>query len=475
MRVLRLCAPLARRQPVRRFAIRGPAEAKLFVRNLPSGATAVDVRRAFEAVCTVRDTSLPVDRLTGRPRGFAFVTLAATDCDAARRAMDGATMGNRKIAVQLASTTSKAPAPTTSTTQRSGSKAAAINERLILSTAGDVLSLFEAEGGDFNHVNFATSLHRLGKLSRSFEKSSTPLLRKIVDRATSSIINESDLWKSRELSNACWGIAKIGNIQAPALFDAVAAEAPKKIATFNSHNLANTAWAYAKAGVEAPLLFEAIALRAQGKVGDFTPSELASTVWAFSAAGAEAPELLAEVALRIEGKVDEFSADSLSQLLLVSIHLRLEAPRHPLALLLARHEPMLVEAHLRREPPPTRAPRDVSKALVRRHSWEHEFQHVTGEGLVVDMADASLKVGVEFDGPGHYTFGSDPETRSLDGASRFKERLLHGLGWTLVRVPYYKWGAFLLKQDAARERYLKEICEMLEFSQPSAHKQWSPK
>ncbi|KAJ1455610.1 hypothetical protein M885DRAFT_440841, partial [Pelagophyceae sp. CCMP2097] len=221
-------------------------------------------------------------------------------------------MGGRKIAVQLASTSSKAPAPTTSTTQRSGSKAAAINERLILSTAGDVLSLFEAEGGDFNHVNFATSLHRLGKLSRSFEKSSTPLLRKIVDRATSSIINESDLWKSRELSNACWGIAKIGNVQAPALFDAVAAEAPKKIATFNPQELTNILWAYATAGVEAPALFEAVAAESSKKIATFNSQDLANTVWSYSTAGVEAPALFEAVAVEAPKKIATFTPQALA-------------------------------------------------------------------------------------------------------------------------------------------------------------------
>ncbi|KAJ1450610.1 hypothetical protein M885DRAFT_469210, partial [Pelagophyceae sp. CCMP2097] len=97
--------------------------------------------------------------------------------------MDSATMDGRKIAVQLASTTSKAPAPTTFTTQRSGGKAAAIalNKQLVSSeTAADILSLFEAKGGDFNYVNFATSLHRLGILSRSIEKSSRRLMHTLV-------------------------------------------------------------------------------------------------------------------------------------------------------------------------------------------------------------------------------------------------------------------------------------------------------
>ncbi|KAJ1455607.1 hypothetical protein M885DRAFT_206732 [Pelagophyceae sp. CCMP2097] len=246
MHTFRLRAALARRQPLRRFAARGPAA--LVVRNLPRDATPDDVRRAFEPFCDV--TSVKIDR------GVATVTTESAETEVVRDDMDGATVRGRPIAVELASDTTPARKPPTTQPRSNGKGAAiALNKRLVSSeAAGDVLSLFEAKGGDFNYVNFATSLHRLGILRRSLKKSSRPLLQKLVDRATSSTINESNEWESRHLANACWGIAKIGNVEAPALFKAIAAEAPKKIATFNSQNLANTVWAYATAGVEAPAL-----------------------------------------------------------------------------------------------------------------------------------------------------------------------------------------------------------------------------
>ncbi|KAJ1454239.1 hypothetical protein M885DRAFT_566448 [Pelagophyceae sp. CCMP2097] len=285
--------------PVRRFAARGPAEADLYVRNLPSGATAVDVRRAFEAVCTVREVRVPVDGATGRPRGFAFVRLEAADCDAARRAMDGAKMGGRKIAPQ-----------------RSGGKAAAIalNKQLVSSeTAADVLSLFEAKGDAYDFMNIATSLHRLGKLSRSFEKSSAPLLHRLLERAASSIINEQ--WDPQGLANACWGIAKIGNVEAPALFEAVAAVAPKKIATFDSQNLANTVWAYATARIEAPALFEMIAAEAAKKIATFNPQNLANTLWAYATVGSAAPALFEAIAVEAPKKIATFNSQDLANTL----------------------------------------------------------------------------------------------------------------------------------------------------------------
>lgn len=46
---------------------------RLFVGNMPYGATDVDLRTHFGAVGAPSQIVIPVDRETGRPRGFAFV------------------------------------------------------------------------------------------------------------------------------------------------------------------------------------------------------------------------------------------------------------------------------------------------------------------------------------------------------------------------------------------------------------------
>ncbi len=46
---------------------------RLFVGNMPYGATEADLRTHFAAVGAPSQVVIPVDRETGRPRGFAFV------------------------------------------------------------------------------------------------------------------------------------------------------------------------------------------------------------------------------------------------------------------------------------------------------------------------------------------------------------------------------------------------------------------
>jgi hypothetical protein len=49
---------------------------RLFIGNLPYGATEADLRAHFASVAEPSHIVMPVDRETGRPRGFAFVEFA---------------------------------------------------------------------------------------------------------------------------------------------------------------------------------------------------------------------------------------------------------------------------------------------------------------------------------------------------------------------------------------------------------------
>ncbi len=77
--------------------------AKLFVGNLSFNTTENDLQDAFAAHGVVTEANLMTDRATGRPRGFAFVTMSTPEeAEKAISAMNGATLDGRNLTVNEA-------------------------------------------------------------------------------------------------------------------------------------------------------------------------------------------------------------------------------------------------------------------------------------------------------------------------------------------------------------------------------------
>ncbi len=76
---------------------------KLFVGNLSFNTTENDLQDAFSAHGTVTEANLMVDRASGRPRGFGFVTMGSPEeAQKAIDAMNGSMLDNRNITVNEA-------------------------------------------------------------------------------------------------------------------------------------------------------------------------------------------------------------------------------------------------------------------------------------------------------------------------------------------------------------------------------------
>jgi cold-inducible RNA-binding protein len=76
---------------------------KLFVGNLSFNTTENDLQDAFAAHGTVTEANLVTDRMSGRPRGFAFVTMAtAEEAQKAIDALNGASLDGRNLTVNIA-------------------------------------------------------------------------------------------------------------------------------------------------------------------------------------------------------------------------------------------------------------------------------------------------------------------------------------------------------------------------------------
>ncbi len=76
---------------------------KLFVGNLSFNTTENDLQDAFAAHGTVIEANLMTDRMTGRPRGFGFVTMgSAEEAEKAIQALNGAPLDGRNLTVNVA-------------------------------------------------------------------------------------------------------------------------------------------------------------------------------------------------------------------------------------------------------------------------------------------------------------------------------------------------------------------------------------
>lgn len=77
--------------------------AKVFVGNLNFNTTKTEVQDLFSQVGAIRDVFLPMDRESGRPRGFAFVEFS-DDADAAKaiEKFNGYELSGRALRVNAA-------------------------------------------------------------------------------------------------------------------------------------------------------------------------------------------------------------------------------------------------------------------------------------------------------------------------------------------------------------------------------------
>ena len=76
---------------------------KLFVGNLAYSTTEAELRELFGQAGTIRAVTIPMDRATERPRGFAFVEMdSPAEAQKAISMCNGQTLGGRQINVNEA-------------------------------------------------------------------------------------------------------------------------------------------------------------------------------------------------------------------------------------------------------------------------------------------------------------------------------------------------------------------------------------
>ena len=85
---------------------------KLYVGNLSFETTENDLQDLFEQHGQVSEVSLMMDRLTGKSRGFAFITMNdKAQADAAMAALNGTELNGRALSVNEARPREERPRP----------------------------------------------------------------------------------------------------------------------------------------------------------------------------------------------------------------------------------------------------------------------------------------------------------------------------------------------------------------------------
>jgi RNA-binding proteins (RRM domain) len=79
------------------------SNSKLYVGNLSFKTTEDELRSTFGQFGSVTDVYVAMDKMTGRPRGFAFVTMGtAEEAKAAADKLNGTELGGRQLTVNEA-------------------------------------------------------------------------------------------------------------------------------------------------------------------------------------------------------------------------------------------------------------------------------------------------------------------------------------------------------------------------------------
>ncbi len=87
------------------------SNSKLYVGNLSFNTTEGELRSHFEQFGSVTDTYVAMDKMTGRPRGFAFVTMGTPDeAKLAIEKTNGVELGGRALQVNEARPKEERPA-----------------------------------------------------------------------------------------------------------------------------------------------------------------------------------------------------------------------------------------------------------------------------------------------------------------------------------------------------------------------------
>jgi len=163
----------------------------------------------------------------------------------------------------------------------------------------------------FGPRNIATTCHKLAKL----EKICRWKIGENVWRCLESeIIRISESFSAREIANIAWALAKAKR-SSPAVWSQVDLATLRCINEFKSQEIANTVWACATVDYYSPELFDKIEEVALPRLCEFNSQDIANTVWAYAKTNHSSPHLFKNIADVALPRLCEFNSQNIANTL----------------------------------------------------------------------------------------------------------------------------------------------------------------
>jgi hypothetical protein len=289
-------------------------------------------------------------------------------------------------------------------------------------------------------------------------------------------------FEGQAMANTAAAFAHAG-LRAPALFAAFERRAAQTMGSLGARERGQLAWAYAKCAQPAPSLFEAVGARACAEASQLSLLALSTTAWALAyahivlgeaaadgaggacGAGCSSESILglAEQYLRNASQLSQEQADKQRESIfginyaLLACHVSRAPPADGARLLRLRARVAELAAACGSDAPIESTSQRQLSTRLRAAGWAHAQEVSLEDGLLkVDMACTHTRVCVEFDGPSHYL-----RTVGAGGSSWSHDgstQLKTRLLEALGwRVLRVSWKAWQLDQDAQVERLVETI------------------
>jgi len=312
-------------------------------------------------------------------------------------------------------------------------------------------------------VNELGDLHdfipqHLTNILRSYAKIGERKYSDLFDKIARVIIKR-DLaaFELRNLSITAWSFATV-NILHPTLFDIISDTVLTCKFDFHSQSTVNLIWAFASIGRVDHHLFSYLLSHVKSLLWDLTCQDLATVAWSYAVANVASPDLDCAFIAALQSKEDEFNDIQLRALHQWQLwHLELGSHTNLPSSLRQR----CYDAFIMDRANPSHLQDDVINevASIGFKPQAEEILSSSGYRLDASIMVHGEKVGIEVDGPYHFT-GCIP-----NGHTILKRRQVPTIdNMKIISVPYWEWNALASYSSRRKQEYLlRKLNESLGF------------